>query len=66
MMSLYETSTFAGKRWEALARVGWGWRAHVRIQPGMGTKSLESDSAENRGKQFDITDVNFLINCSVY
>ena len=33
---------FPGKRWEALVRVGWGWREHVRMQPGMGTMFLES------------------------
>jgi hypothetical protein len=42
MMSSYEMMTFCGMRWEALASVGWGRTEQLRIQPGMGTRTLES------------------------
>jgi hypothetical protein len=36
-----------GRRWAALARVGWGSSNTVRIQPGMGTR--EGLSARGEG-----------------
>ena len=42
MMSSYEMTTLGGMRWDALAKVGCRRREHVRIQPGIGTRTLES------------------------